>query len=82
MVSICKFTGSIIHPFIFPPLLKFSFSPPKIRGNMKQKVYKKESRVSTQIRESGLFPCDFFEGSIWGVVTHSVMEISREDSKC
>mgnify|MGYP007092985329 CR=1 FL=1 len=28
---------------------------------MKQKVYKKESRVSTQIRESGLFPCGFLK---------------------
>lgn len=45
---------------------------------MKQKVYKKESRVSTQIRESGLFL-----KSVFGVLlTQSVMKISSEDSKC
>lgn len=48
---------------------------------MKQKSVKKKSRVFTQIGESG-FPMWFFKGSIWDVVTQSVMKISREDSKC
>lgn len=49
---------------------------------MKQKVCKKESRVSTQIRESGLFPCGFLKLVFGTLLTQSVMKISREDSKC
>lgn len=49
---------------------------------MKQKVYKKESRVSTQIRESDLFPCGFLKSVFGALLTQSVMKISREDSKC
>lgn len=49
---------------------------------MKQKVYKKESRVSTQIRESGLFLYGFLKLVFGALLTQSAMKISREDSKC
>ena len=82
MVSICELTRSILHPFAFPPLLKFSFSPQKIRGNMKQKVCKKRIASIYPDKRKCPFPMWFLEVSIWDVVTQSVMKIRREDSKC
>ena len=49
---------------------------------MKQKVCKKRIASIYPDKRKWSFPMWFLEVSIWGVVTHGAMKISREDSKC